>query len=82
MDSRQLSQSSATPLRALVEIIAGELKVYPIAESDLDEQRIIDALRFVREDLGRRARMNRSAAGASIPIFLLTPMHGLIRLRD
>ena len=41
------------PLRALVEIIGGELKVYPIAESDLDEQRIIDALRFVREDLGR-----------------------------
>ena len=41
------------PLRAIVEIIGGELKVYPIAESDLDEQRIIDALRFVREDLGR-----------------------------
>ena len=41
------------PLRALVEIIGGELKVYPIAESDLDEQRIIDALRLVREDLGR-----------------------------
>jgi hypothetical protein len=41
------------PLRAIVEIQGGELKVYPIAESDLDEQRIIDALRFVREDLGR-----------------------------
>jgi hypothetical protein len=41
------------PLRAIVEISGGELKVYPIAESDLDEQRIIDALRFVREDLGR-----------------------------
>ena len=41
------------PLRAIVEIIGGELTVYPIAESDLDEQRILDALRFVREDLGR-----------------------------
>ena len=41
------------PLRAIVELIGGELKVYPIAKSDLDEQRIIDALRFVREDLGR-----------------------------
>lgn len=48
------SQTPPTmPLRAIVEIIGGELTVYPIAESDLDEQRILDALRFVREDLGR-----------------------------
>jgi hypothetical protein len=41
------------PVRAIVEIIGDDLKIYPIAESDLEEQRIIDALRFVREDLGR-----------------------------
>ena len=41
---------ASMPLRAIVEIIGGELKVYPIAESDLDEQRILDALRFMRED--------------------------------
>jgi hypothetical protein len=37
------------PLRAIVEIIGGELKVYPIADSDADEKIILDALRFVRE---------------------------------
>jgi hypothetical protein len=38
------------PLRAIVEIVDGELKVFPIADSDADEQTILDALRFVIED--------------------------------
>jgi hypothetical protein len=37
------------PLRAIVEIIDGELKIYPISDSDADEKTILDALRFVRE---------------------------------
>jgi hypothetical protein len=37
-------------LRAFVEIIDGELRVYPIAETDDDERRILDALRFIVED--------------------------------
>ena len=37
------------PLRALVEITGGELKIFPIADSDGDEQLILDALRFVRD---------------------------------
>lgn len=50
MDSRQLSQSTAKPLRAIVEIIGGELKIYPVGDSDVDEKTILDALRFIRED--------------------------------
>jgi len=46
------SQPAQTmPLRAIVEILGGELKIYPIANSDADEKTILDALRFVREDL-------------------------------
>ena len=37
------------PLRAIIEIIGGELKIYPISASDTDEKTILDALRFVRE---------------------------------
>ena len=49
------SHNSETPknqprLRAMVEIVDGEIKVYPIADSDADERRILDALRFVGED--------------------------------
>jgi hypothetical protein len=44
------SQPAQTmPLRAIVEILGGELKVYPIADSDADEKIILDVLRFVRE---------------------------------
>jgi hypothetical protein len=41
------------PLRAIVEIIGGELKIYPLAGSDAEEHQILHALRFIREDLGR-----------------------------
>lgn len=40
-------------LRALIEIIDGELKVYPIADCDRDEKIILDGLRFVIEDCRR-----------------------------
>jgi hypothetical protein len=33
-----------------VEIVGGKLKIYPIADSDADERRILDGLRFVIED--------------------------------
>jgi hypothetical protein len=43
--------SKATPiLRVIVELDGAELKVYPIVENDADEHRILDALRFYRED--------------------------------
>jgi hypothetical protein len=38
-------------LRALVELADGELRIFPICDNDVDEQRILDALRFVREDV-------------------------------
>jgi hypothetical protein len=38
------------PLRAIVEIVGGQLKIFPIANTDGEEQQILDALRFVRED--------------------------------
>ena len=50
MDSRRSSQSSARPLRAIVELDGGELKIFPIAQSDAEEKLILDALRFVVED--------------------------------
>jgi hypothetical protein len=37
-------------LRAIVEICGGELFVFPIADTDLEEKIILDALRFVVED--------------------------------
>jgi hypothetical protein len=50
MDSRRSAQTPAKPLRAIVEVIDGELKIYPLGDSDVDEKRILDALRFVIED--------------------------------
>ena len=37
-------------LRAVVEIIDGELAIYPIANSDVEERTILDALRFIVAD--------------------------------
>jgi hypothetical protein len=37
-------------LRAIVELIAGELRVYPLCQTDQDEKIILDALRFLCED--------------------------------
>jgi hypothetical protein len=45
--------TSAIPLRAIIEIVNGELRILPIAESDADEQQILYALRFLREDFRR-----------------------------
>ena len=49
------SKPSRRPLRAIVEIIDGEFKVYPLSDSDDDERRILDALTFMREDFRQRA---------------------------
>ena len=38
------------PLRAIIEIADGELKIYPVGNTDADEKTILDALRFIRED--------------------------------
>jgi hypothetical protein len=38
------------PLRAIIEIRGGELRVYPLCQTDEDEKNILDALRFVIED--------------------------------
>ena len=42
------------PLRAIIEIVGGELKIIPIAQSDIEEKMIFDALRFMIEDYDRR----------------------------
>lgn len=42
-------QGKQTRLRAMIEIIDGELKVYPVADSDSDEKLILDGLRLIRE---------------------------------
>jgi hypothetical protein len=50
----ELSSESPRRLRAIVEIVNGELVVYPVADSDVEAATILDALRFVIED-GKRA---------------------------
>jgi len=47
-------QKGQVPLRAFVEIVDGQLKIFPIADSDEDERCILDAFRFVVEGLGGR----------------------------
>jgi hypothetical protein len=48
------SEIDASPhpqrLRAYIEIIDGELAIFPLANSDTDEKAILDALRFVIAD--------------------------------
>ena len=44
------AELSQPRLRAVVEIVDGKLKIYPIADTDVEERLILDALRFVRED--------------------------------
>jgi hypothetical protein len=34
-------------LRAIIEIDNSELRIFPLCDSDADERRILDALRFV-----------------------------------
>jgi hypothetical protein len=48
-----LETTARPPLRAIVEIRGGEILVYPLADNDADENRILDALRFVIEDCER-----------------------------
>ena len=38
------------PLRAIVEIRGAELTVFPVADGDIDEKIILDALRFAVEN--------------------------------
>jgi hypothetical protein len=42
-------QPSQPRHRAIVEIRGAELKIFPIAQSDAEAARIMDALRFLRE---------------------------------
>jgi len=46
MEGRERSQSR---LRAIVEILDGELLIFPIADTDEHRREILDALRFLRE---------------------------------
>ncbi len=48
------SQAGPPRLRAMVEIIDGRLKIFPVASSDVEASQILDALRFFGEDVGDR----------------------------
>jgi len=48
------TESPPSRLRAIVEVIGGELSIYPIADADIDERAVLDALRFVIAD-GKKA---------------------------
>jgi hypothetical protein len=47
---RVSSKPIQRPLRAIIEIVDGKLRIYPDVDNDTDERRVLDALRFVRED--------------------------------
>jgi hypothetical protein len=47
---RNEDSTSAQRLRAIIEIVGGELRIYPITDNAIDEKTILDALRFVTED--------------------------------
>ena len=49
------TESPPSRLRAIVEVIGAELAIYPIADTDVDERAILDALRVVIEDGKREA---------------------------
>jgi hypothetical protein len=48
-DQYNLPVKVSRPLRAMIEIDGGELKIFPIADNDRDELLILDALRFACE---------------------------------
>lgn len=43
----QKTRSRQQPLRALIEIDRGELRIFPVGDSDEETMRILDGLRFV-----------------------------------
>jgi len=47
---RNEDSTSAPWMRCIVEIIGGEIAIYPIADTDANEKTILDALRFVIAD--------------------------------
>lgn len=44
----------ASTMRAIIEIVDGELKIFPVADSDIDAKGIFDALRFMINDQSQR----------------------------
>jgi hypothetical protein len=46
MSVKVMQQQEPKRLKAIVEIIAGEVMIFPIADSDTDRQEILDALRI------------------------------------
>jgi len=48
------ARKSQTPLRAIIEVIDGELVIFPIAESDVERAAILDALTFIPKGNGNQ----------------------------
>lgn len=47
------SQKKQIPLRAIIEIVGGELCVYPLPDNDSDEKLILDELLSIRDGFSR-----------------------------
>jgi hypothetical protein len=57
MTANDREQPNRKPLRAIVEIVSGEVFIFPVADSDVDRETILDALRiFFGETGGRRGQ--------------------------
>jgi hypothetical protein len=46
MTANDREQPNRKPLRAIVEIVGGEVFIFPVADSDVDRETILDALRI------------------------------------
>jgi hypothetical protein len=52
MTANDREQPNQKPLRAIVEIVGGEVFIFPVADSDVDRETILDALRIYFGETG------------------------------
>jgi hypothetical protein len=52
MTANDREQPNRKPLRAIVEIVGGEVFIFPVADSDVDRETILDALRIYFGETG------------------------------
>lgn len=76
------------PLRAIIEIIGGELTVYPVGNSDADEKVILDALRFLTRSFVARdlevseCTVDNLAKSGRLPSIMTTAKRRVFRKSD
>lgn len=52
MTANDREQPNGKPLQAIVKIVGGEVSIFPVADSDVDRETILDALRIYFGETG------------------------------